>query len=301
MSQRFAVTGITGNVGGYLADALLSAGHRVRGVVRDQSSGTSKALQAKGIELAVASFTDLSGLTAAFTGVDAVFIMTPPLMTSEDPRKESLLYSETFRDAILASKVNRVLLLSSIGAHIPSASVSGPIIKCYDTEQLFKPLASHTLAVTSLRPGYFAENSLHAISHAKVSSTFSSMIKLDTPLTVVTTKDIGNEAARLIVQKSFGWRVVEFEGPKRLNYNDIANIFFKLYGKTLPIVEVPSEIRTQVIKAGGISDAMATMFADLCASLDNGELKYEGNHEHVDGTHHYEDFLAEVFAKDQAK
>ena len=35
----YAITGITGQVGGVAARALLSAGHRVRAVVRDADKG----------------------------------------------------------------------------------------------------------------------------------------------------------------------------------------------------------------------------------------------------------------------
>ena len=72
----YAVTGITGKVGGIVARTLLAAGLPVRAVVRNVDKGRPWA--EKGCEIAIASITDADGLTKAFSGVDGVFLMTPP-------------------------------------------------------------------------------------------------------------------------------------------------------------------------------------------------------------------------------
>src|ERR1700745_2031339 len=72
----YAVTGITGKVGGVVARTLLAAGLPIRAVVRDANKGRPWA--EKGCEVAIASIADADGLTKAFSGVDGVFLMTPP-------------------------------------------------------------------------------------------------------------------------------------------------------------------------------------------------------------------------------
>ena len=72
----YAVTGITGKVGGVVARTLLTAGLPVRAVVRDASKGIPWA--EKGCEIAIASISDAMGLTKAFSGTEGVFLMTPP-------------------------------------------------------------------------------------------------------------------------------------------------------------------------------------------------------------------------------
>jgi uncharacterized protein YbjT (DUF2867 family) len=52
-----AITGITGRIGGQLAERLLTVGVAVRAVVRDARKGD--AWTAKGCELAVADLTDV--------------------------------------------------------------------------------------------------------------------------------------------------------------------------------------------------------------------------------------------------
>ena len=69
----FAVTGITGQVGGAAARTLLDSGLSVRGVMRDAAKGA--AWNERGCEIALADMKDAAALTAALNGVDGVFIM----------------------------------------------------------------------------------------------------------------------------------------------------------------------------------------------------------------------------------
>ena len=71
----YAVTGITGRVGGVVARALLDTGQSVRAVVRDAAKGV--AWKERGCEVALADMKDAEALTAAFTGVSGVFVLIP--------------------------------------------------------------------------------------------------------------------------------------------------------------------------------------------------------------------------------
>jgi NAD(P)H dehydrogenase (quinone) len=71
----YAITGITGKVGGALADALLEAGLPVRAVVRDVAKG--EGWRGRGCEIAIAEMEDEEALTRAFTGAEAAFILPP--------------------------------------------------------------------------------------------------------------------------------------------------------------------------------------------------------------------------------
>ena len=71
----YAVIGLTGNVGGATARALLKGGKKVRGIVRDKARAAEWA--AAGVELAVADMSDVSALESVLRGVDGVFVMIP--------------------------------------------------------------------------------------------------------------------------------------------------------------------------------------------------------------------------------
>ena len=68
---QFAITGITGQVGGVVARMLLDAGKSIRAVVRGADKGAVWAK--RGCEIAVAEMADAGALTAAFAGASRHF------------------------------------------------------------------------------------------------------------------------------------------------------------------------------------------------------------------------------------
>ena len=76
----YAVTGITGKVGGATARALLSAGRRVRAVVRDAEK--ARPWSDLGCKIALAEMEDGEALTRAFTDATGIFVLPPPILSS---------------------------------------------------------------------------------------------------------------------------------------------------------------------------------------------------------------------------
>src|ERR1700690_3291814 len=110
----FAITGITGNVGGVVARALLSANQPVRAVVRD--AGKSAAWGERGCEVAVADIGDAAALAAAFEGVAGVFVLVPPNFDPAPGLPEAHVTAATLRAALERARPERVVYLSTIGA-----------------------------------------------------------------------------------------------------------------------------------------------------------------------------------------
>ncbi|MEA2739302.1 MAG: hypothetical protein QOH05_2609, partial [Acetobacteraceae bacterium] len=72
----YAITGITGQVGGAVARSLLEVGQPVRAVVRDAAK--AEAWKARGCDIALADIADEAALTEALRGVEAAFLLIPP-------------------------------------------------------------------------------------------------------------------------------------------------------------------------------------------------------------------------------
>ena len=72
----FAITGITGKVGGEVARNLLASNQPVRAVVRDLRKGEPWAQL--GCDLVRADINDAGALTSAFKGAESVFVLVPP-------------------------------------------------------------------------------------------------------------------------------------------------------------------------------------------------------------------------------
>ncbi len=104
--ELFGITGVTGAVGGRVARSLVSAGLRVRMVVRDRSS-------APDIDAEVAEASDYGdepAFRAATEGVSTLFLVSG----REHP--ERLRQHVTAVDAAVAAGVGRIVYLSFLGA-----------------------------------------------------------------------------------------------------------------------------------------------------------------------------------------
>src|SRR5512146_3013703 len=148
MSHLVVVTGATGNVGGGLAERLLSSGVAVRAIAR--SGGKLAPLAERGAEAAAGSIEDAAFLASVFQGADAVFAMLPPNYAAQDARGYQRNVVGALRKALQEAKVPRVVSRSSIGADKPSGN--GPIAGLHELEQ---EVHSLDLFAIHVRGAYF--------------------------------------------------------------------------------------------------------------------------------------------------
>ena len=211
----YAITGITGKVGGALAATLLAAGLPVRAVVRDATKGAAWA--ARGCEVALAEMKDATALTAAFAGAEAVFILPPSEFDPKPGYGQARETIDAIVAALIAARPGKALCLSTIGADAAQDNL------LTQRTLLEQALLALPVPVTFLRPGWFLENSLWDVASAREDGVIRSFLApLDKPFPMVATKDIGTLAARLIQENWSGKRVVELEGPRRVSPNDLA-------------------------------------------------------------------------------
>jgi NAD(P)H dehydrogenase (quinone) len=230
----FAVTGITGNVGGEVARNLRAANLPVRGVARDV--GKCEAWVQRGCEIVAADINDAAALTTAFRGVGGVFVLVPPNFDPSPDFREARAIAATLRTALAAARPGKVVYLSTIGAQAvqPNLLTQHTIIE--------KTLGDLPVPITFLRPGWFMENSSWDVVPARDNGVIASFLQpLDKPVPMVATADIGRVAAELLRETWNGHRVVELEGPHRVTPNEIAATFARLLGRSVKMKVVPRE------------------------------------------------------------
>jgi uncharacterized protein YbjT (DUF2867 family) len=245
----YAVTGITGNVGGEVARNLLAAGQSVRGVFRDVGKGETWAK--RGCELIEADINDAASLTPAFEGADGVFVLVPPNFDPSPDFREARATAGALRAALDAARPGRVVYLSTIGAQ---ATESNLLTQHSLIEQALRELP---IPICFLRPGWFMENSSWDVAPAARNGAIASFLQpLDKPVPMVATADIGRTAAELIQTKWNGRKVVELEGPHRVTPNEIADTFASLLGRPVRIEAVPRETWESLFKSQGMKNPM---------------------------------------------
>src|SRR4051812_37152671 len=110
----FAITGITGKVGGETALHLLAAKQSVRAVLRDARKGA--AWEDRGCAIAIADINDAAALAHAFNGTAGVFVLPPPVFDPAPGFPEARATLAALRLALLDARPPKVVCLSTIGA-----------------------------------------------------------------------------------------------------------------------------------------------------------------------------------------
>jgi NAD(P)H dehydrogenase (quinone) len=210
----FAITGVTGKVGGAVARSLLAQGHKVRAVVRDAEKGRS--WSAQGCDIAIASLEDATELTKAFHGVEGVFLMTPPNYDPEPGFPETHQAAAAIRQAIETSRPGKVVFLSTVGVHVAEHNL---LNNSKITEDM---LRTTSIPIALLRAAWFMENAAWDVEAARKGVIPSFLQPLDHRIPMVATGDIARTAAELLGESWTGVRVIELEGPRRYSANDIA-------------------------------------------------------------------------------
>jgi NAD(P)H dehydrogenase (quinone) len=241
----YAITGITGKVGGELARTLLAAGQPVRAIVRDATKG--EAWASRGCQVAVAEMEDALALTRAIRGATAVFVLPPSVFDPEPGYPEAQAVINSVVEALTAAKPAKVLCLSTIGA---DALRDNLLSQRTMMEAALRKLA---LPLTILRPAWFIDNASWDVASARTAGVIHTFLQpTDRPFPMVAARDVGRVAAELIQEDWTGTRVLELEGPCRVTPNELASAFASVIAKPVRAVPVPRECWGELFRSQGM-------------------------------------------------
>lgn len=162
--MKIIVTGSLGNISKPLVQELLEKGHAVTVISSSPEKQTD--IEALGAIAAIGSVEDLNFLTATFNDADAVYCMIPPANYFNhdlDLPGYTRNVANNYARAIQAAGVERVVFLSSIGAHLPEGN--GIIQVYHEVEEIISRLPNTT--VTFMRPTSFYYNLLGHVASIK--------------------------------------------------------------------------------------------------------------------------------------
>jgi len=265
-NEILVVTGATGNIGKKVAERLLLEGRTVRVVGRDAKKLESLARQ--GAEVAVGSLEDVAFVTKTLTGATAVFAMIPPNYAAPDQRKAQAAIGETLAAAIQKSGIQFVVSLSSVGAQ--HAEKVGPIKGLFDQEQRLNKITSAN--VIHLRPAFFMENLLHQLPLVQNMGITGSPLIVDRAISMIATRDIADEVARLLVSRDFsGKSVRELLGPQDLSMKEVTTALAERLNKpALNYVQFPYEAAAKAMVESGMSEDAARQMNEMYTAFNEG-------------------------------
>ena len=245
----FAVTGITGQVGGVVARTLLAAGKNVRAVVRDRKKGDEWARQ--GCDIAVADMNEADSLAQAFTGTEGVLLLLPPIFDPAPGFAEVRAILAALKSALQRARPAQIVSISTVGAQARQENL---LTQHTLHEQILGELP---LPITFLRPAWFMENAAWDLAPARDTGVIHSFLQpLDRRIPMVATADIGRMAAKLLQERTAHHRVVELEGPRQVSPEDIASSFARLLGRSVTARTVPHDTWESLFRSQGMKNPL---------------------------------------------
>jgi uncharacterized protein YbjT (DUF2867 family) len=262
----FAITGITGKVGGEAAHRLLDAHLAVRAVVRDATK--SDAWVKRGCEAAVADIGDAQALARAFLGAEGVFILIPPIFDPSPEFPEVRAIVAALKAALLMAMPGKVVILSTIGAQALERNL---LTQLGMVEQ---ELSTLPIPIAFLRAAWFMENASLDVAPARSTGRMQSFLQpLDKPFPMVATEDVGRVAAELLQQAWLGRCVVELEGPRRVTPLELAATFSRLLGQTVQAIAPPRSTWEGLFRGQGMTNPLPRM--RMLDGFNEGWIEFE--------------------------
>jgi NAD(P)H dehydrogenase (quinone) len=262
----YAITGITGQVGGALASTLLKEGAEVRAVAR--SSTKARPWLERGCSIAIADMHDANALTAAFTGADGVFILIPPMFDPSPDFAEVRGVIAAVHAALNATRPGRTVVLSTVGAQATRPNLLSQL------GLVEREIGRLDLPIAFLRAAWFMENASWDVEPARAGTIQSFLQPLDRAIPMVATADIGSTAACLLQEDWQGQRIVEMQGPEPVAPNDIAATFAALLGHPVEARAVPRSEWVGIFRAQGRRNPTPRM--QMLDGFNEGWICFEG-------------------------
>jgi uncharacterized protein YbjT (DUF2867 family) len=265
----YAIAGITGNVGGAAASALLGRGERIRAIVRDPAKGGAWA--SRGADVAVADLADAGALASAFEGITAAFVLNPPAYRDPDLIARADELASAIRTAAREAGLHRLVVLSSIGAHIPTGTGNVATNRIFEEK-----LAAAAPSVVFVRPAYFMQNwawVAEAASNAGILPSFLAPAGRAIPM--VSTADVGQAVADELLGSSRGRSAVELEGPEPVSPDDVVSAFAQALGRSVTAVVVPESDWRAQLAASQFSPRTIEAWVELFRAFNSGWIRFE--------------------------
>lgn len=264
--MKIVVNTPSGNIGRSVVNALLLANEEV--VIISRHPNKVADLVERGAKLVEGSIDDSRVITEALKGVDALFWLTPFAFDQPDHINWARQIARTAANAVKSAHVNRVVLISSVGAQHDSGV--GPIACLPVIEALFREAAPN---VTSLRAGSFMENFLNNVGAIAHAGTIYGPHLAKKKIPIVATRDIAKKAVDALRDTSWsGFRIVGVHGPEDLDQVRAAEIISEGIGRPVKYVEVTVEQAKNGMIEAGLPSFMVELLGDMYTGFREGRM-----------------------------
>lgn len=153
----------------------------------------------------------------------------------------------------------------------------------YDFAQQIK--ASGLDNVSILRAANFLDNWASSAHNARDKGVLVSMfLPLGKKFPMVSSVDIGQTVAQLLMQGLNAPSLSELKGPEECSAQDVAIVLSSLLNQIIPAVEVPTEQIAPFMASKGMPSVSSNAFQEIMQGFNSGHIVFTGEAKSIIGT-----------------
>ncbi|GAB3610860.1 SDR family oxidoreductase [Humibacter ginsengiterrae] len=258
--MTIVITGATGHLGHLVIDSLLERGvpaSHIRATGRNTERLAS--FSARGIETVLADFDRPETLVPAFTGAEAVLLVSGSEVGKRVDQHRNAI------DAARKAGVGRVVYTSA-----PHATDSDLVLapEHAETERL---LAASGLPVTILRNNWYTENYAGTLESAAATGEIIGSAGTGR-VASASRRDFADAAAVVLTTPGHDGAVYELSGDVAWTFHDLARAAGPLLGREVRYRDVTPEAHAAILTAAGLDDGTAGFVVALDGNIRDGAL-----------------------------
>ncbi|CAN7488573.1 SDR family oxidoreductase [Rhizobium sp. LjRoot30] len=264
MSETILVTGAAGQLGQrvlhHLTETYRVAPASIVAASRDPQK--LAAFAAKGIATRKVDFDDTASLSAAFTGIDRLLLISTDELATPGKR---LVQHKAAVDAAVAAGVKHIAYTSMPSPDDSLVSFAGDHA---GTEQAIK---ASGLVYTILRDAWYHDNYLHSMPHNLQTGTWYSASG-EGRIATISRDDCAKAIAAALASGKTESATYTLTGTKSLTDKEIAATAADVTGKSLAVVTVTDEQLLQGLQGAGLPDFFAKVLVTADANTRAGKF-----------------------------
>ncbi|MGH6760841.1 MAG: NmrA family NAD(P)-binding protein [Phyllobacterium sp.] len=258
------ILGGTGRVGSATARALLDAGQDVTIVTQVQDRGAD--LKKEGARIAVADIRDVDTLRSIFRTGKRAFLLNPPADPSTDTDIEERKNVAAIIAALEGSGLEKIVAQSTYGAF--EGERCGDLTVLHELE---RKLLAQPIPVAINRGGYYMSNWTGMAEAVRENGALPSFFSAALVLPMVAPRDLGQAAARRLMEPVSNTGIQHIEGPERYTAQDVADAFSNAFGRRVVVQEISRDALKETFEQFGFSAKAAASYACMTGRLIDGQ------------------------------
>lgn len=256
------IVGASGQIGSHLTKRLLDKGIPAIAVVRNPEK-----VKDENFKVRQADLFNLDQVVNAFKGGTTAFLLTPENPSSNDIIRDTKNIIENYRKAIEENKIQRIVCLSCIGAHIEGKT--GNILMSQLLEKQFDDCNIEKIII---RPSYYFSNWLGYLSTIEQYGVLPTFFPEDLKVEMHSPLDLADFIADVIATPLGQPKTTVYElvGTTKYSSLDIAKTFSTVFTKDVFAQSIASDKWRETLLSVGFTNNTANNLCDMTQAVVDG-------------------------------